>query len=387
MSQGLAYDQDGGRVRLLFVINQADFFLSHKLPVARAALAAGYEVHVAAPVAPEAAAIQAEGLIFHPVALDRRSLRVWDELFRLRDLYALYRALRPDLVHHFTIKPVIYGGLAARMARVPAVVSAVTGLGYVFLHTGFKAALLKSGVTLLYRLALHHPRAGVIFQNPDDLALFRRRRLVDAGAAVIIKGSGVDMQRFALTPEPGGPPVVLFASRMLWDKGVREYVEAARLLRAQGIKVRLVMAGQSDPHSPAAVPTAQLQAWHDSGLIEWWGHCDDMPAAFAKAHVVCLPSYREGLPKVLVEAAASGRAIVTTDVPGCREVVRHGENGLCVPVRDAAALAGALKRLIEDAPLRQRMAARGRCIAEAEFSVEQVVRETLALYQKLLSGG
>lgn len=371
--------------KILYVVNDAPFFLSHRLALARAARDAGYEVHVATPDAPAAAAIRAERLMFHPVPMRRSGTRPLDEARSFLALLRLYRRLRPDLVHHVTIKPVLYGGIAARLAGVRAVVNAVTGLGYVFINPGTKNAALRRAALQAYRVALRHPHSRVIFQNPDDLNLFQSEGLVDADAAVMIRGAGVDMEMFTARPEPPGTPVVLLASRMLWDKGVGEFVEAARLLRSAGVAALFVLTGDTDPANPAAIDPAQLQAWQASGVIEWRGHCDDMAAQFAAAHVVCLPSYREGLPKVLIEAAASGRPLVASDVPGCREIVRHGVNGLLVPARDARALADALRRLIDDADLRGRMGREGRELAVREFSLEKVIDETLAVYRDLLS--
>ena len=371
--------------KILFVVNDAPFFLSHRLPLALAALESGYEVHVATPDSPLAGVIQRHGLRFHAIPLHRSSTRVWKELRSFQALESLYRRLQPDLVHHVTIKPVLYGGVAARLAKVPAVVYAVPGLGHVFVQTGLRAKLLRSVVKRVYRFVFAHPHAKVIFQNPDDQALLERAQLVSAADSVLIRGSGVDMNVFTPAPEPPGVPVVVLAARMLWSKGVGEFVDAARQLREQKIEARLVLAGDSDPGNPSAVPVWQLEQWHDSGVVEWWGACDDMARVLAEAHIVCLPSYREGLPKVLIEAAASGRPIVTTDVPGCREVVRHEENGLLVPVRNAAALAAALRRLILSPALRQFLGQRGREIAVAEFGLEKVIQQTLAIYKELLT--
>lgn len=372
--------------KILFVVNDAPFFLSHRLPLALAARAAGHQVHVATPDSPMAAVIQRHGLQFHPIYLHRSSTRIWRELRSIQSLVTLYRRLQPDLVHHVTIKPVLYGGVAARLTRVPAVVHAVPGLGHVFVQKGLNASLLRAVIRRLYRLGFSHSRLKVIFQNPDDQALLERMRVVRPGDAVLIRGAGVDMECFSPQPEADGPPTVILAARMLWEKGVGEFVDAARLLREQKVEARFVLVGKSDPGNPGAVPVWQLEEWHESGVVEWWGACDDMPRVFAESHVVCLPSYYpEGVPKVLIEAAACGRPIVTTDTPGCREIVRHEENGLLVPARDSTALAAALRRLILSPALRQFLGQRGREIAVTEFALEQVVEETLAVYRTLLS--
>ncbi len=372
--------------RILYVVNVSWAFLSHRLPIARAAREAGYEVHVAAADTGVSSRIEAEGFRFHAVSIERSSIRVDRELATVMALYRLYRAVRPDLVHNLTIKPVLYGGMAARAAGVPAVVSAVPGLGYVFVSDDARARLLRPLARSAYRIALRHPNARVIFQNPDDRDDFIRSGLVDPRDSVLIRGSGVDLQTFRARQEPNhGPPLVVLASRMLWAKGVGEFVDAARRLREEGVRARFALVGDTDPGIPSAVPREQLAAWAESGVVEWWGHRDDMAEVLASSHIVCLPtSYGEGVPKVLIEAAAVGRTIVTSDAPGCREIVRHGTNGLLVPPRDPARLASALRSLIEDPERRRAMGAQGRRIAEAEFSIERVVRETLSVYSELL---
>jgi glycosyltransferase involved in cell wall biosynthesis len=372
--------------RLLFVVNQTEFFLSHRLPLALAAKRHGYDVHIATPVSLGLAVIQEAGLTHHAVAFSRKGMRPFAELATLRALFRLYRKLRPDIVHHVTIKPVIYGSVVARLTGVPAVVNAVSGLGYVFISRGLKATLLRRAVRWAYQLALNHPNSRVIFQNGDDLALFSDDKLVRPQQATVIKGSGVDLQRFMPTEQRKGFPVVLFASRLLRDKGVCEFVDAARALQRDGVAVRFVLVGDIDPGNPASLSTETVKGWHQEGVIEWWGQREDMPAVFAQTHIVCLPSYREGLPKVLIEAAACGRPIVATDVPGCREIVCNNDNGLLVPAYDSAALANALKQLIIDPVLRERMGRRGREIAVQEFGQERVAAETLAVYRTLLVG-
>lgn len=370
--------------RVLFVVNEAGFFLSHRLPLARAARNAGYEVHVAAPEGTGSERIRANQFPFHAIPISRKGISPFEEMRSMIALYRLYRQLLPDIVHHVTIKPVLYGGLMARLARVRAVVSAVTGLGFVFLNRGFKAKILRVGVNLAYRLALGHANSYVIFQNPDDRELFVRQGLLPKRRGVLIKGSGVDMTHFVQSSEPDGLPLVILASRMLWDKGVGEFAEAAQKLRLEGVAARFVLVGASDPGNPAAVPESRLRSWHDEGVVEWWGHHDDMLEILSNAHIVCLPSYREGLPKVLIEAAACGRPIVATNVPGCREITLDGENGLLVLPRDVISLAKGLRCLIEDKELRKQFGMRSREIAVREFSIERVVDETLAVYRELL---
>lgn len=373
--------------RLLMVMNNPAFLLSHRLPVALAARAAGWEVHVATPDGDTVPEIIRHGFAHHVVPFTRRGMRIDQEFRTWRHLVRLYQRLAPDVVHHVTIKPLLYGGMAARWARAPAVVGAVSGLGYVFMADGWKGGLVRTVVRRLYRLALNHPNSRIILQNPDDRDLLVRAGALRQEQAVMIRGSGVDLGTFRATPLPTGVPVVMLPARMLWDKGVGEFVRAARQLRHSGVRARFVLVGDTDPGNPAAVPLDLLKTWRRDGEVEWWGHRDDMAATLARASVVCLPSYREGLPKVLLEAAACGRPVVTTDVPGCREPVSHGENGLLVPVRDCAGLARGLRTLLADRCLQARMGDTGRRIAEREFDVNKVVRAHLAVYRELLGAG
>lgn len=373
--------------RLLFLVNEALFFTTHRMPVALAARDRGFEVHVAAPYDETfVAVIRANGFPYHDIPLKRGTRGIVGELRLIAALYRLLRGLEPDLVHHVAMKPVIWGGIISRLCRVPAAVFAITGLGYLFTGRGPRFRLQQAALKLLYRFALGHRRSKAIFQNPDDLALFRASRLVREDQVVMIRGCGVDLRHFAAQPEPGGTPIAMFPARILGDKGAREFVAAAEILKAQGSTARFVMVGRTDLDNPTAITEAEIATWTEAGLVEWWGYATDMPKILAQALVICMPSYREGLPRGLIEAAAVGRAIVTADVPGCREVVRHEENGLLVPARDGEATAQAIARLLEDAPLRRRLAAQGRAIAEAEFSVEAFIADTLAVYRALCPG-
>jgi glycosyltransferase involved in cell wall biosynthesis len=373
--------QPTGNSRLLIVVNHAPYFVSHRLPIAVAAQRAGFEVHVATPPAEPAVTTIREvgGCQVHPLPLDRSATGALGEWRSLRALRRLYRDIKPAIVHHVTVKPVLYGSLARRATGGGPVVNAVPGLGYVFLARGLRASLRRLLVELLYRIALSGHETKAIFQNPDDLEQFVAHGLIRRERAVLIRGSGVDLAEFAFAEELEGDPLVILPARMLRDKGVMEFVEAARLVRATLPNVRFALVGGCDTNR-SAIDEARLRAWHAEGMVEWWGQRADMPHVMRQAHIVCLPSYREGVPKALIEAAATGRAIVTTDVPGCREVVAAGENGLLVPPRDSAALAAALTTLLRDPVLRRRMGRTGRARAEREFSIESVVRQTLDVY-------
>lgn len=371
--------------RLLLVGNDLQDLLSRRLDLADAARAAGYDVHIAIPPGPRLGELQARGYAVHPFPLARRSLDPLREARTFLALRRLYRHVRPDLVHHFTIKPVIYGGIAARRLGIPRV-NSITGMGSAFLMTGARGRLLRSVLRPLYRAALGGPAGRTVFQNPDDRDLFVRRGLVAADRAELILGSGVDTQRFQPQAEPEGPVTVLFVGRFLKDKGAMEFVAAARLLAARGPGVRMAMAGGPDPGNPSAIDDATVEGWRKENAVEFWGWQSDMALALARCHIVCLPSYREGIPRALLEAAACGRPLVATDVPGCREVCQDGATGVLVPPRDPAALAGAIGRLAADAGLRHRLGQGARRFVEERFSSDRIHAQVLAVYDRLLAG-
>lgn len=371
---------------ILFFITEDHYFCSHRLPIARAARDAGFKVIVATRVQKHKEQIIQEGFKLIPLRLRRSNKNPLKELFSLIELINIYRLERPDIVHHVSMKPVLYGSLAARIAHVPAVVNAFAGMGYMFTSNNWKTKLFRPVIMYAFRWLFNRYNSRVILQNPDDKKILINAKVLQSAQINLIRGSGVNIHEYFPVPESSAIPTVVLASRMLWDKGIGEFVTAAQLLKEQGIQARFVLVGKSDPDNPTSILIEQLKMWHQNGVVEWWGYRDDMPQIFAQAHIVCLPSYYgEGVPKVLIEASACGRPIVTTDAPGCREVVRQEENGILVPVRNSKALAEALKRLIKDASLRKRMGAHGREIAIKEFSVEKVVHETMLVYKELLS--
>lgn len=373
-------------MRLVITVNQDWFFLSHRLPIARAARDTGAEVVVVAGDSGRGPAIRAEGFDFIPLPISRKGLNPFEDLRTLWFLRRTYRQVRPDLVHHVTIKPVLYGSIAARLLGGIRVVNAVSGLGYAFTSRDARARAVRPLVKALYRLALGYPASRTVFQNPDDLADFVEMRLVSRNRAILIRGSGVDCEQFHPREAPTGRPIVLMAARLLWDKGVSQFVEAARQVRKSDAAVRFVLVGEPDFGNPEAVAVAQIGAWVQEGAIEWWGRRDDMPEVLAKATVVVLPTmYGEGVPKILLEAAASGRAIVATDVRGCREIVKHGINGLLVPPGESVMLGDAIQRLLASPDLRAEYGRAGRGLAETEFAESLVVGQTLAVYEELLS--
>jgi glycosyltransferase involved in cell wall biosynthesis len=280
---------------------------------------------------------------------------------------------------------VLYGSIAARFAGIPNVINAMTGLGYVFSSEDFLARLIRFLISPLLGCIFSTNKTITIFQNKDDLKTLEDRNLVRQEQTVIIRGSGVDPDIYVPGKDNEDIPKVILVARMLWDKGIGEFVEAAKLLVAKGTSARLILIGDTDNDTPAAISVTQLKAWQDEKSIEWWGRRDDIPEILQQSTIACLPSYREGLPKFLLEAASAGLPIVTTDVPGCREVVIDGENGYLIPTKNPEALAEAIEKLLNDKVLRREMGAKGRSLVEREFGIGKVVDETLSLYQGILN--
>lgn len=365
--------------KLLYIVTEDWYFVSHRLPLAIAAQAAGFEVVVATREGQQVEVIRRTGIRLIPFALSRRGGHPLREIVAL---WRLYRYEQPDLVHHVALKPVLFGALVARLTRVPAEVNAVAGLGWLFTSSSYIVRFARPALRWILAVLLNRPHSLTIVQNPEDRALLERSGVLPARLR-LIRGAGVNIQTFYPKVPPFGPVVIVLVARMLWDKGVGEFVEAAHYLTKEGVNARFVLVGDPDPANPASIPEATLRNWQGQHGVEWWGRREDMPTVLQGAHIACLPSYREGLPKSLLEAAACGLPIVTTDAPGCREVVRDGVNGLLVPVRDSAALATALGKLIGDPALRHRMGEQSRLLAESEFGQEAIIAQTLAVYREV----
>ncbi len=374
-------------MRLLFVVNDFNFFISHRLAIAERCREKGFDVYIAAPGEPPRELTE-RGLNAVSIPLSRRGANPFAEARSLWALYRLFRRLQPDLVHLVTIKPVLYGGLIARLARVPAVVSAISGLGSVFVSEGRRVGIMRRAVQAMYRLALGHANQAVILQNSDDQAALIRSGGLRHEKAVMIRGSGVDLAQMPLREEEPGVPIVAFAARLLQQKGVEVFVAAAHMLHERGVLARFWLIGDPDPGNPYSITPEQVEKWATGNVIEVLGHRSGVPLLYAQAHVVTLPSYYgEGLPKTLIEAAACGRPVVTTDHPGCRDAIEPGVTGLLVPIRDSAALADAIEKLVCDSELRKKMGNAGRKFAEKEFAIEKVVAMHMDVYRNLLEQG
>jgi glycosyltransferase involved in cell wall biosynthesis len=371
-------------LKIIFVVNTLEFFLSHRLPIAIAAQKHGYSVHVASMDSLEVDKITHYGFVHHKIPFTRSGHNPLVELISFFFLYRLFANLKPDLVHLITIKPVLYGGVAARMARVKSVVAAISGLGTVFIAQTKKAFVRRWIITIMYNLAFSDNTA-VIFQNPNDRSTLLKFCRLKPKQVRTIKGSGVDLDSYCVAPQPVGTPVVVMAARLLKDKGVFEFIEAAKILRSRNVSLVMRLIGTQDQGNPSSVSDAALALWKKEGVVELRGYCSDISYQYAEANIVCLPSYREGLPKGLIEAAACGRAVVTTDVPGCRDAIDPDVTGILVPVKDASALADAIQKLVESPNKCIQMGKSGRKLAVQEFDIEKVVEQHMNIYQELIN--
>ncbi len=372
-------------MRLLYVVTEDWYFLSHRLPMARAARDAGFEVHVATRVVDGAAAIRAEGFVLHSVPFVRGRISPFGTIATIRALRDIHRKIAPDVVHHVALQATILGSIAAA-GRPVSTVSALTGLGYTFTSGNAKAKLLRPILSALLRLLLNRQGQTVLVQNPDD-----RDSMLSLGIApgriATIPGSGVDIHALQPQPERPGAPTVAFVGRLLSDKGIRTLVDAHRLLRQRSSNIELLIAGTPDAANPASVSEQDAAGWNREPGITWLGHVEDIPALWARAQIAVLPSRREGLPKSLLEAASCGRPMIATDVPGCREIVVPGETGLLVPYGDPLALADAIETLAASPELRARYGAAARRLAVARFSAGAIGQQTVDLYRDLVERG
>jgi glycosyltransferase involved in cell wall biosynthesis len=368
--------------KILYVANTSWYLYNFRLSLMQTMQRLGWQVLAAAPRDRFSEKLEDQGLKFVDLAMDRKGTNPLPDLSLLHRLWLLYRLEAPALVHHFTIKPTVYGSLAAQLAWGKGVVNSITGLGYIFIRGGAIQQIAK----LLYKCALRPP-AETIFENSQDRDFFIKNGLVNALQAHLIYGTGVDMHFFdgsATIDENPETITFLCMGRMLWDKGIGEFVQAAEEVKKRNPAARFVLLGGSDPGNPAAVPPAWLEARQAQGQVEWVDHVDDVRPYLTQAQVVVLPSYREGFPKSLLEAAAMGKPLIATNVPGCRDIVAHGVNGLLVPPRDPQKLAQAMLALADDPTLRVAMGQAGRARVKELFDETIVIRETLGVYARVL---
>lgn len=368
-------------MKVVLFANTAWYLYNFRLSLATALRDEGVEVVLVSPGGEYVNRLREAGFRWLEIPLSKGKVNPFADIISLIRLWNLYRKERPVIVHHYTVKCVLYGSCAAHLAGIKAIVNSVTGLGFVFTDNGPVRKFLQGVVLFAYRIVLRNTR--VIFQNSSDRDFFLTMKLVAPDSVELIRGSGVDIDLFQPGEEPQGVPVVMFPGRFLRDKGISEFVESARIVNHNGTKARFILAGDLYEGNPSSISARELQSWTDEGVVECWGWSGQMQNIYLLANIVCLPSYREGLSRTLIEACACGRAVVTTDVPGCRDVVKHGENGLLVPPKDPKALAKAVLELIRSPATRLQMAMVGRKIAERDFSTEKIILETLDVYRKL----
>jgi glycosyltransferase involved in cell wall biosynthesis len=372
--------------RILFVVSEDRYFVSHRLHLAIAAIECGYQVALLSRFNHHHDIIEKVGIQVFDWSLDRSSFNPFKELRAVFGLISAIQRFKPDLIHAVAIKPVLYSALVCRFTGVNSRIFALGGLGYLFSSQKRMARLFRPFFIFAFRIALIDQKSLLILQNPDDQSVLLAKGVISSDRIRLIRGAGVDINVFVPESIPSGVPLVILPARLLWDKGVGVFVECARTLINKGVRVRFALVGEPDKHNPESVSVKQLTEWVDEGVVEWWGHQNDMPDVYHQSSVVCLPTtYGEGLPKSLLEAASCARPIVTYDVPGCREIVIENVNGFLVPLKDGADLCNALEKLLEDAELCLRFGEAGRNLVLAEFSQEKIAAETMKLWDEVLN--
>jgi glycosyltransferase involved in cell wall biosynthesis len=371
-------------MKILFLYADDAYFWRNRLGLACEMRDQGFDVVLMAPISNYRSEIEREGIRVIPWGLSRKSINPFREFSSFLQVLWVYKRERPDIVQHETLKAIVHGGMASRLGREIPSVNIICGLGAVFMRSDIKINVIRRVLLRVLSTVFSSPNAEVVFQNDHDRRLFVDAGVVTSEQSQVSPGNGVRVERFTPQPEPEGVPIVLLPGRMLWEKGVGEFVAAARSLRERNVPARFVLVGARDPDNPGCIPEEELLSWERSETVEWWRDRADMPSVYAQSTLVCLPSYGEGLPNVLTEAGASGRAVVTTNIPGCLQAVTDGENGLVVPVRDPESLAAAIRRLLEDRDLRRRLGTTGRRRAVQEFSHARIVSQMLGICRNLL---
>lgn len=371
--------------RILFIVNSDWFFMSHRLPIGIEALRKNFQVHIATSITDRQSILESYGFIVHSLHLKRGKSSLFSAITSFWQMLFILWRLKPDIVHLITIKPVLFGGIAARLLGIRNVVVSISGLGYVFTDRGFFASFRRWCIEFLYSQALCQNNLKIIFQNPSDMKTVKAFANISKGSSIMIRGSGVDLKDYSFVPEPQETPIVVMASRLLKDKGVYEFVDAARILKDRNIDVQFRLLGIPDPENPMSVLETEIAAWRKEDIVDCAGFCADISKAYSEANIVALPSYYgEGLPKTLIEASACGRAIITTDMPGCRDAIIPGVTGVLIPPRNALALADAVETMLNNHELRLKMGSAGRSFAEREFDINHVVTVHISIYENLL---
>ena len=367
--------------KLFFIVNVDWFFLSHRKEIALKALNEGYEVHLATQFTDKLKEIQDLGIIVHQISLNRSNANLFGSIKLFYNIFLLLFTFKPDIVHLITIKPIIFGGIVAKFLNIQLLVVSITGLGFIFTSKRFYSSISQYTIGKLYGFAINHKRIKIIFQNHDDVNLLKKYVLINEDKIFLIQGSGVDFNEFKYTPIKQNFPKIILPARMIKDKGILEFISAARIIKKKNCNVVFQLVGGIDEYNPSGLTKIEIESWVKEGIIEWLGHCNDMSKVFSDSYLVVLPSYREGFPKVLMEAAACGRAIVTTDVPGCRDTIVNGKSGILVPIYDSETLAKTINKLIEDFNLCKSMGEEGRKYAIKNFNVNDIAVSHLNIYK------
>jgi len=371
--------------KILYLVSEDQSFCTHRLDLAKAAKKSGYEVVVVTKVTQYEDEIISNGFKLINLNLSRSASRPLRDFFTLLKLIQIYKKEKPDIVHHVTLKVVLLGTIATLFSGKIVSINASTGLGFVFSSSQIKAKIIRLLIRPVLKALLRRKNAWMIFQNPDDLELFNNLGLIEPDRSVIIRGSGVDINEFEQTPDVNNIPVIMLASRMLWDKGVGEFVNAAKRAHEENLKAKFIIVGDIDKDNPMSISVSTLKKWTDEGYITWDGHSNNMSEKLSSASVVCLPSYREGLPKVLLEGAAIGRPLIATDVPGCREIIINNVNGILVKLKDVDSLYNAIKVLVSNSEMRFRMGQESRALIETKLSANIINTQTLDLYKTAIN--
>lgn len=371
--------------KILFLVNNLNFFHSHRMPIAEAAKNQSIEVIIGYGElgGADLNIFKQKGLRLKFIPIQRGGINIFKDLLTFFYIWKFFREEKPEIIHLISIKPYLYGGIIARILNIPSLVSAVSGLGALFIENNFKNYFLKFLLYPIYFFAFNHSNQAIIFQNLDDVKTLQRWGVLKPKKVKLIKGSGVNLENFKNFKYRSKIPVVCFAARLLIDKGINEFISAAKMIKDKGVKVRFIVAGSLDLKNPRSLTKKDLHKIKSENVVEYLGFQDDIAKLYEMSHIVCLPSYREGLPKSLIEAAAAARAIVTTNVPGCRDAIIPNKTGLLVPVKDINALADAILILINDINKCENMGIQGRYLAEKEFSINNVVKEHLDIYFEL----
>ena len=374
-----------GRKKLkLFIIVSEDWsFFSHRLSLALSAIDKGFNVTVITRIDKFENRFKEKGIRVINVNFKRSSKTPLTDLFNLIKLINIFKKEKPDIIHNVALKTILVGSIAGLFSRNSLIVNAFTGLGYVFSSDQLRARIIRIFIKPLLQLIIRRQNYWAIFQNPDDMNLFNQLQITKAERSVLIRGSGVDTNKFFKTTDKNKIPVVMLASRMLWDKGIAEFVEVANRAYRNNVKAKFILIGDTDIDNPMSVPVSVLNQWVNEDYIDWKGYCNDMPKTLSSASIICLPSYREGLPKVLLEAAAIGRPLVATDVPGCREIVLDGRNGILVNLKDVDSLYNGIISLVANEKIRKEMGNNSRKLVESEFSSDIINSQTIRLYERM----